>query len=181
MAIANVLMPSLVKLHFPDRIGLVTAIYTTALAIGLTAAFLLTVPIADALGGWRSGLGVWAVARAGRGAPVARPDRPRPAARARRTATSASRDVARTRLGWAMAVFFGLQSLQAYAIFGWFAQLWRDAGFGAGDGRRAGRRRGRRDSIPLSLWLPQLRGPARRPALGARARSSPATRSATSG
>ena len=46
MAMANVLLPSLVKLHFPDRIGLVTAIYTTALSIGLTAALVLTVPIA---------------------------------------------------------------------------------------------------------------------------------------
>lgn len=38
-------------------------------------------------------------------------------------------EVARTRLGWAMCGFFGLQGWQAYAIFGWFAQLWRDAGF----------------------------------------------------
>ena len=53
MAMANVLIPSLVRLHFPDRIGLVTALYTTALAVGLTAAFVLTVPVADALGGWR--------------------------------------------------------------------------------------------------------------------------------
>ena len=37
MATANVLLPSLVKLHFPDRVGRVTALYTTALAIGLTA------------------------------------------------------------------------------------------------------------------------------------------------
>ena len=29
---AHVLLPSLVKLHFPDRIGRVTSIYTTALA-----------------------------------------------------------------------------------------------------------------------------------------------------
>ena len=61
MAMANVLLPSLVKLHFPDRIGTVTAIYTTALAIGLTAALVLTVPISDAYGGWRVGLGAWAV------------------------------------------------------------------------------------------------------------------------
>ena len=46
MATANVLIPSLVKLHFPDRIGWATAIYTTALAVGLTSAFLLTVPVA---------------------------------------------------------------------------------------------------------------------------------------
>ena len=31
-----------------------------------------------------------------------------------------------------MALFFGLQSLQAYAVFGWFAQLWRDHGYSAG-------------------------------------------------
>src|SRR3546814_6067480 len=37
--------------------------------------------------------------------------------------------VARTPLGMAMAVFFGLQSTAAYTIFGWFAQLWRDSGY----------------------------------------------------
>ena len=59
---ANVLIPSLVRLHFPqDQIGLLTALYTTALAVGLTAAFLLTVPVADAFGGWRYGIGIWAV------------------------------------------------------------------------------------------------------------------------
>ena len=61
MAMANVLLPSLVKLHFPDRIGPLTAVYTTALAIGLTAALALTVPLAQTTGGWRPGLGLWAV------------------------------------------------------------------------------------------------------------------------
>ncbi len=63
--------------------------------------------------------------------------------------------VARTRLGWAMAALFGLQSLQAYAIFGWFAQVYRDAGFGAGTaGLLLGVVTG--VSIPLSFWLPSL-------------------------
>ena len=34
MAMANVLIPSLVRLHFPDRIGPMTSLYTTALAVG---------------------------------------------------------------------------------------------------------------------------------------------------
>src|SRR6476620_324658 len=59
MATANVLIPSLVKQHFPDQIGSITAIYTTALAIGLTAASVLTVPFADATGSWRGGLACW--------------------------------------------------------------------------------------------------------------------------
>lgn len=153
MATANVLLPSLVKLHFPDRVGAITALYTTALAIGLTCSLLLTVPIATAHGGWRVGLGVWA----GLALVCALPwlllvahDRHvgPPSTRVSLWA------VARTPLGAAMAVFFGLQSLQAYSIFGWFAQLWRDNGFsptmaGALVGLVAG------VSIPLSLWIPR--------------------------
>ena len=50
MAAANVLLPSLVKLHFPTRVGLISSLYTTALAIGLTSASALTVPIGNELG-----------------------------------------------------------------------------------------------------------------------------------
>jgi MFS transporter, CP family, cyanate transporter len=154
MAMANVLLPSLVKLHFPDRIGQVTAIYTTALSIGLTAALVLTVPISDALGSWRYGLGAWAglaVLAAIPWVPLAAKDRH--LERTRRSITF--RDVARTRLGMAMALFFGLQSLQAYAVFGWIAQLWRDSGYSATvAGVLAGLLAG--TAIPLSLWLPNV-------------------------
>src|SRR5262245_17399336 len=118
MATANVLLPSLVKLHFPDRIGPATAVYTTALATGLTSAFLLTVPIADAFGSWRAGLGAWALLAVLAVLPwlgLATHDR-----HLERDSRAVSfLDVAHTRIGWAMALFFGLQSLQAYSIFGW--------------------------------------------------------------
>ena len=54
-AISNVSMPTLVKRHFPDRIASMTAAYTTALALGATAASGLTVPI-GALGGIAGGI-----------------------------------------------------------------------------------------------------------------------------
>jgi CP family cyanate transporter-like MFS transporter len=153
MATANVLLPSLVKLHFPDRIGRVTAVYTTALAIGLTSAFLLTVPISHAFGSWRAGLGAWAIIGLVALVPwVGLVGHDRHLDTVARSISFG--DVARTRIGWAMVVFFGLQSLQAYSIFGWFAQLWRDNGYSAG---HAGLLLAlvAAISIPLSLWLPR--------------------------
>jgi len=156
MATANVLLPSLVKLHFPDRIGLMTSIYSTALAIGLTSASVFTVPISEAYDGWRSGLAAWALLAAVAVVPwlgLFRHDRPAD------LETSEGRiglgEVARTRLGWLMALFFGLQSLQAYSIFGWFAEVYRDAGFSA---HTAGLLLGviTGISIPLSFVIPTL-------------------------
>jgi CP family cyanate transporter-like MFS transporter len=151
---ANVLLPSLVKLHFPDRIGRVTAIYTTALSVGLTAALVLTVPVAHAFGGWRWGLGAWAGLAIVAALPwLSLVAHDRNLERAPRTITFGQ--VGRTRLGQAMALFFGLQSLQAYAIFGWFAQLWRDNGYSATvAGLLAGLLAG--TAIPLTLWLPNV-------------------------
>lgn len=130
MATANVLLPSLVKLHFPSRLGLVTGLYTTSMALGLTAASSLTVPVSDAFGSWRWGLAVWAALAAVAALPwllLLRHDST--PAKATRRITLAL--VARTRLGWAMALLFGLQSAQAYTLFGWFAQIFRDAGVSA--------------------------------------------------
>jgi CP family cyanate transporter-like MFS transporter len=154
MASANVLLPSLVKLHFPDRVGLMTSIYSTALAIGLTSASVLTVPIGEAGDGWRTGLLAWSVTAGIAVLPwlalIAHDRRPEAV-----SGPVGLLDVARTRLGWLMALFFGLQSLQAYSIFGWFAELYRDAGFSAHDaGLLLGVITG--VSIPLSLLIPTL-------------------------
>jgi MFS transporter, CP family, cyanate transporter len=152
MAASNVLLPSLVKLHFPDRIGFVTSLYTTALAIGLTSASALTVPIGEQLGTWRWGLGVWAVTAAVAAVPWLLLLRHDATPREPDQGVSLGQ-VARTRLGWAMALVFGLQSAQAYTMFGWFAQLYRDAGFTATTaGLLLGVITG--ISIPISLWAP---------------------------
>jgi CP family cyanate transporter-like MFS transporter len=156
MATANVLLPSLIKQHFPDRVGFFTALYTTSLAVGLTSASVLTVPLAQGLGSWRWGLGSWALVAAVAAVPwlfLVRHDSA-PDSGGRRVPL---RDVARTRLGWAMALAFGLQSAQAYTIFGWFAQVYRDAGFSAtAAGLLLGVVTG--VSIPLSFWVPVAAG-----------------------
>ncbi|KOX14913.1 MFS transporter [Micromonospora profundi] len=134
IAVANILLPMLVKQHFPHRTGLVTGAYTMALTVGTTVAAATAVPIAHAFGSWRAGLGIWAALAALAVLPwVPLALRTRAAARRAtptpRPAASARIRPERTRLGWAMAIYFGAQSLSGYAIMGWLAQLFRDAGY----------------------------------------------------
>ena len=156
MAVVNVLMPSLIKRHFPDRIGLMTAVYTTAMAVSLTSAGVFTVPIAQAAGSWRYGLATWAAFALVAIVPwlaLSRHDRVDDDAEPAQAIRLGQ--VGRTRLGWAMAVFFGMQSLQAYVVFGWIAKLYRDAGFSATDaGLLLGLITG--IGIPLSFAIPTL-------------------------
>ena len=132
-----------------------TAIYTTALAIGLTAASVLTVPIGEATGSWRGGLAAWAGIAVIAAIPWfgliwhdVKPDAEPPK-------TITPRALARSRLACTMAFFFGVQSLQAYAVFGWLPQIFRDAGFSAAT---AGLLLGvtTATSIPMSLVLPGI-------------------------
>lgn len=156
MAVANVLLPSLVKLHFPDRIGLFTSVYTTFLAIGLTSASVFTFPVAEHYGSWRAGLGFWAVTALVAAVPWMALIHHDLVARDNRRGISL-RQVGSTRLGWAMAVLFGLQSGSAYTMFGWFAQIYRDAGFSA---TTAGLLLGVISGvgIPISIWVPAAAG-----------------------
>jgi CP family cyanate transporter-like MFS transporter len=131
-ALGNVLLPSLVKKWFPHRTGLLVGAYSAALSLGGAVAATAAAPIASAMGedGWRWALGVWAVLAlvtalpwlAVPAAPGARPGA-RPAARLRR--------FARSPLAVALAVFFGLQSLEAYVVIGWSASYLRDSGLSA--------------------------------------------------
>jgi MFS transporter, CP family, cyanate transporter len=61
IAVANVLVPVAVKAWFPEDVGRMTGWYSTALTFGVAIPAATTVPIAAAFGGWRVGLGVWAL------------------------------------------------------------------------------------------------------------------------
>ncbi|PPT98501.1 MFS transporter [Xanthomonas arboricola pv. guizotiae] len=132
MGMGNVVLPPLVKRYFGDRVGGVSTLYITVLQVGTLLPALLAVPLADALG-WRSSMVVWVLPallaaaawtmvhtshrrlRATGPAPVT----PTPEAEGR---------VARTALGWSMAVTFGMTSLVTYSMFTWLPTLLREAG-----------------------------------------------------
>jgi CP family cyanate transporter-like MFS transporter len=127
-AVSNVLMPSLVKAHFPERIGAMTALYVTALAVGTTAAAGLTVPIGDAFGGWRFGLASWSMLCGIAALPWLPTVRNDNAALDAGDAAIPLRALLRSRTAWALTTFFATQSMQAYIAFGWFARFLSDHG-----------------------------------------------------
>jgi CP family cyanate transporter-like MFS transporter len=61
--IGNVLLPSLVRRYFPDRIGLMTAVYACIVGVSTAVPAALAAPIAQQYG-WRFSLGIWAATSA---------------------------------------------------------------------------------------------------------------------
>ncbi|MEU7853966.1 MFS transporter [Nonomuraea sp. NPDC049141] len=61
IAIAQTLLPAVVKTRFADRAGLVTGIYTAGLGLGGAVAAGVTAPLADAIGSWPGALASWSV------------------------------------------------------------------------------------------------------------------------
>lgn len=153
-AVGNVILPPLAKLHFPDHLGAVSAAYGAALMAGATIGSAVTVPLSHLLGGWRGGLAIWAALSGVTfllWLSLARRD-----VKVETSQTSyGMRVTARSPLAWVMAGFFGIQSAQAYAQFGWLPAILTDAGLSAG---RAGLMLGILSSIgiPMTLALPRL-------------------------
>ncbi|UWI58761.1 CynX/NimT family MFS transporter [Xanthomonas oryzae] len=132
MGMGNVVLPPLVKRYFGDRVGRVSTLYITVLQVGTLLPALLAVPVADALG-WRSSMVVWVLpallASAAWALVHANHRRIRATGPATVTPTpEAEGRVARTVLGWSMAITFGMTSLVTYSMFTWLPTLLREAG-----------------------------------------------------
>ncbi|MGD4881442.1 MFS transporter [Xanthomonas citri pv. citri] len=132
MGMGNVVLPPLVKRYFGDRVGRVSTLYITVLQVGTLLPALLAVPVADALG-WRSSMVVWVLpallASAAWALVHASHRRIRATGPAPVTPTpEAEGRVARTALGWSMAVTFGMTSLVTYSMFTGLPTLLREAG-----------------------------------------------------
>ena len=165
IAVGNVLLPVAVRAWFPDRVGPMTGWYAIALSLGTGLPAALSVPLAAALGGWRPGLAIWALPAtvavlpwvlALRAGPVPDPS-PRRSVVALRPVQRSATPVHRRLQSWALAVFFGIQSLEAYVVMGWLPSILRDAGVGA---ERAGAMLGVAMIVggPVALLLPRVAG-----------------------
>jgi CP family cyanate transporter-like MFS transporter len=156
IALANVLIPVVVKESFTTRIGLVTGLYTGALQAGGALGSAVTPQLDDAFGGWRPGLASWAVlsglalvvwlavTRSGPGA-----------THGEGSSQTTSRSFLRNKLAWIVTLFFGFQACVAYIVMGWLPEVFIDAGVSRGD---AGLLLGLVSilGLPVSLIVPPL-------------------------
>ena len=133
IALGNVLLPSLVKREFPDRAGLMTSIYSTALAISAAIAAGVSFPLANQTGiGWRASLALWALlalVAAVAWLPQFRSARP---ADASAETSHVVGGLWRSALAWQVTLFMGLQSLGYYVVLTWLPEiLQEEAGISA--------------------------------------------------
>jgi CP family cyanate transporter-like MFS transporter len=184
----NVLLPGLIRRYFPNSIAPMTALYTTVLMLGQSLGSALALPVEHALGGnWQVGIGMWAATSAialvpwmavllrtpGRrsknrndaapatGGAVTIPAAAAEPAPARPVPAMPMWRLMRIPHAWSMAVFFGIQSLQAYVVFGWVPAVLTAAGMSqdAAGGMLA---IATAVGIPISALVPAFLGAYRR-------------------
>jgi CP family cyanate transporter-like MFS transporter len=118
-----VLLPSLIKSAFPARVGVLTGVYTSCIAIAAGLSSGVSVPLAArAPRGWRGALAVWLI----------------PAAVAivvwlprwgYRTAPAGAREsvplgaLLRSPVAWNVAIYMGVQSLLFYSFVAWLPAM----------------------------------------------------------
>ena len=134
MAVANVLLPSVVRSRFPKHVVVLTSGYTTLLAVSASFAAAFSYPSALSLG-WQLSLAIWAL----------------PTALAlllsfsllsadQSVSDSENEDtrgdtklILRSPMAWAIMALFGIQSLGFYALLAWLPSLAIDSGMNPSD------------------------------------------------
>jgi CP family cyanate transporter-like MFS transporter len=130
IAVGGTITPGVIKEHFSDRVGPVTALYMLAMMGGAAAASAASVPLADAWG-WPVALGVWAAPAAL--ALVAWLPLARTASRRAETPDDGPRVGLPWRHGttWAVAAYLAVQSWQFYSQLAWIPPLYEARGWTA--------------------------------------------------
>jgi CP family cyanate transporter-like MFS transporter len=121
IAVANVLVPSLIKRDFPDKVGGMTTAYVMVMTLTGAVATGIAVPLAIHLvGGWRSSLAIWAAfaalsllfwlpeTRSVNTAAAEQPDN-----------KAVVKPIWRSLLAWQVTFFIGIQFLIYFVTIGW--------------------------------------------------------------
>ncbi|MFC0263054.1 CynX/NimT family MFS transporter [Fontibacter flavus] len=123
IVICNVLLIPLIKNRLPSKIGIVTASYTTGMTLFAAIASGISAPLAIDLGlGWRGSLLSWSVLLL-LGIIVWIPQLKFQVAPGNRSEDEVKVNVWKTRLGWQVSLFMGVQSLLFFTLISWLPDM----------------------------------------------------------
>jgi CP family cyanate transporter-like MFS transporter len=129
IAVAQVLVPALIRDRQPDSTGQLTGAFSAGITLSAAIAAGLAVPLQRLLGGsWPAALAAWALPALVAAAAWL------PAAARSHTVVAPSPGPAlwRVPLAWSVALFFAMQSMAFYAALAWLPSILRDSGYDAG-------------------------------------------------
>lgn len=128
IAVSNVLLPGIIKSDFPQRMGLMTSIYTTAMCAMAGLASGVSIPLSQGAGfGWRNTLLIWGVL-AFVGCLLWLPQLTRNKRELRTAERSADYSVWHSSKAWWVTLFMGFQSFLFYCIIAWLPAILQSKG-----------------------------------------------------
>src|SRR5699024_3235120 len=123
IAIGNVLIPGIIKMNYPLKIGLMTGIYAIFMNVFGALGSGISVPLASVgTFGWRGALGVWAIL-AVLSLLIWLPQLNSQRHRQVNVETGAKNNLWRSPLAWKITLFMGSQSLIFYTLITWLPDI----------------------------------------------------------
>ncbi|WP_110926132.1 CynX/NimT family MFS transporter [Bacillus massiliglaciei] len=131
IAVSNVLLPGLIKREFPERIGVMTGVYSISMNLLGAIASGISVPLAVGAGlGWKGALGIWGILsfisllfwlpqikRRTKGTESIHHHQP-----------ESHVNVWKSALAWQVTLFMGLQSMVFYILIAWLPEILTEQG-----------------------------------------------------
>ncbi|WP_339233771.1 MFS transporter [Paenibacillus sp. FSL R5-0517] len=131
IAVCNVLLPSIIKRDFPNKIGSMTGVYSISMNLSGAIASGISVPLAITAGlKWQGALAVWGILSFVSILCWLPQLRNQTDQTAKTSQQMASNDVNvwRSPLAWQVTIFMGIQSMVFYVLIAWLPEILKQQG-----------------------------------------------------
>lgn len=150
IAVGNVLLPAIIKSKFPQKIEMMTSLYTVVMQIVSAVSTAASVPLSIAFG-WKAALGVWLVTVAcaavvcfvckslrlsrtyddslGEGERTGQNDNAGSGKAGTVRPNAASGSIYRSKMTWWVTLYMGVQSMMFYSFIAWLSPMLQTKGY----------------------------------------------------
>lgn len=127
IAICNVLLPGVIKFNFPQKVGVMTSLYTASMGLFASIGSGISIPLSESMGlGWQGALAVWSILtivaifvwfpQMKRDKHIEKPSKIE-------WNTNLSESIWASPLAWYVTLFMGFQSFLFYSVITWIPDV----------------------------------------------------------